>query len=365
MRCRKWIRWIGRLIILTVLWAGWYLPSAPLSAEIYRWQDDLGIWHFSDAPTSDAPIRCPPIPTIENSPPIKPQPVTSAGAASAEAVHPNQAADPPPSPYPTSGGLLWRIHKQGSADSWLLGTIHSADPRVLNLRPAVRDALDRSARFVMEMEMDASALTTFGTSMLLTDGSTLASLLGDDLYRRVIAAMNDYGMPETFVGGLKPWVVMALLSMPKPSTEPVLDMVLRQQAVAGGKPTAGLESPAEQLAVFEGMSLPDQITLLKTTLDQLPLLPRMFEDLIQAYAADDLRKIAAIAAQAQGPADSGALKRFSVRLNDERNLRMRQRMLPYLKQGNSFIAVGALHLAGPAGLLAQLREMGYQTEAVR
>ncbi len=364
MRCRIRISWIGRLIILTALWAGWYLPSAPLLADIYRWQDEQGIWHFSDAPTSDAPIRCPPTPAIENSPHEKPQPMTAADAASAEAVHPNQEATGPP-PCPTSGGLLWRIHKQGTADSWLLGTIHSADPRVVNLKPAVRVALDRADRFVMEMEMDASALTTFGTRMLLTDGSTLASLLGSDLYGRVIAVMNDYGMPETFVDGLKPWVVMALLSMPKPSAEPVLDMVLQQQAAAAGKPTAGLESPAEQLAVFEGMSLPDQIALLKNTLEQLPLLPQMFEDLIQAYAADDLRKIAAIADQAQGPVDSGALKRFSVRLNDERNLRMRQRMLPYLNQGNSFIAVGALHLAGPVGLLAQLRQMGYQTEAVR
>jgi uncharacterized protein YbaP (TraB family) len=52
------------------------------------------------------------------------------------------------------------------------------------------------------------------------------------------------------------------------------------------------------------------------------------------------------------------------RLNDDRNRRMVRRMIPYLEQGNSFIAVGALHLAGPRGILALLRKNGYTTESV-
>ena len=50
------------------------------------------------------------------------------------------------------------------------------------------------------------------------------------------------------------------------------------------------------------------------------------------------------------------------RLNDDRNRRMAQRIIPYLEQGNSFIAVGALHLAGSRGILALLRQSGYDTE---
>jgi hypothetical protein len=43
---------------------------------------------------------------------------------------------------------------------------------------------------------------------------------------------------------------------------------------------------------------------------------------------------------------------------------MAQRIIPYLEQGNSFIAVGALHLAGPRGILALLRQSGYTTAPV-
>ena len=38
---------------------------------------------------------------------------------------------------------------------------------------------------------------------------------------------------------------------------------------------------------------------------------------------------------------------------------MLERMLPSLQQGNSFVAIGALHLPGKQGLLAMLEQQGY------
>ena len=142
-------------------------------------------------------------------------------------------------------------------------------------------------------------------------------------------------------------------------------MVLYQRAQSRGKATSGLESAQEQLAVFEGLPLDDQVELLKMTLDQLPSLPELFEALLQAYQADDLGRIATLANQYKTRPDLQSLKRFMFRLNDERNRRMVQRTIPYLESGNAFIAVGALHLAGPAGLVSLLRERGYTLTPVR
>jgi len=47
------------------------------------------------------------------------------------------------------------------------------------------------------------------------------------------------------------------------------------------------------------------------------------------------------------------------KLIDQRNVRMAQRMEPFLKKGKAFIAVGALHLPGKNGLLQLLREKGF------
>ena len=62
------------------------------------------------------------------------------------------------------------------------------------------------------------------------------------------------------------------------------------------------------------------------------------------------------------PGEAGAL--FDQRLLYDRNTRMLERMQPQLKAGNSFVAVGALHLYGDKGLLAQLAREGYKVTRV-
>jgi uncharacterized protein YbaP (TraB family) len=260
--------------------------------------------------------------------------------------------------------LLWRIRTNGQRDSYLLGTIHSEDPRVTRLKPAVAGALDGCDRFVMEMILDTEAFMQFGATMMLEQGTDLETLVGKDLYDHVVSAMADYGMPEPVIRRFKPWVVIAMLSMPKSGGGLILDMVLYQRATSQGKPASGLESAQEQLAVFEGLSIRDQIELLEMTLKQQPSQPRVFEQLIEAYAANDLNRIATIAQLDHGQARMESARNFMVRLNDDRNRRMVQRIIPYLEKGNSFIAVGALHLAGPQGILSLIRQNGYSAEPV-
>ena len=100
------------------------------------------------------------------------------------------------------------------------------------------------------------------------------------------------------------------------------------------------------------------------TLENLPSQPQLFERLIEAYAADDLQRLTEIASLDNEQSRSASARRFMIRLNDDRNRRMVQRIIPYLEQGNTFIAVGALHLAGPQGILALLRQQGYTAEPV-
>ncbi len=269
------------------------------------------------------------------------------------------------SPATSGNGLLWRILTKGGDPNYLLGTIHSSDARVTRLRPAVAEALDNCDRFVMEMILDTEAFIQFGATMLLAQDTDLETLIGKKLYDRVVSAMDSYGMPEPVVRRLKPWVAIAMLSMPKSGSGLILDLVLYQRATGQGKTTAGLESAQEQLAVFEELSTRDQVELLKMTLDQLPSQPHLFEQLITTYAADDLDRIAAIAKLNHEQAQIESARNFMVRLNDDRNRRMVQRIIPYLEQGNSFIAVGALHLAGPQGILSLMRQSGYKVDPVR
>ncbi|MBT8339978.1 MAG: DUF4124 domain-containing protein [Desulfatitalea sp.] len=356
---------LGGLVTLFLLLVHLFAAVGPCPADIYKWKDEKGHWHFSDSPTSDVKIEDPPIAEhrSDQSGPETSAPALDQTAGSAALPAPAEKRGAEPFAAGTSsaqGGLLWRIERQGLRPSHLLGTIHSSDPRVVRLKPAVAQALDQSDRFVMEMEMDASILTALGAEMMLAGDKDLADLLGRDLFAQAAAAMADFGLPEPAVRRFKPWAVMALLSMPKPTAAPVLDLVLHQRAQGAGKPTAGLETMQEQVAVFEGMSMADQITLLKMTLADLPQLPTFFEQLLQAYVSDDLGQIARLAAKYNSRDQTETTQRFMLRINDQRNARMVRRMQSHLARGNSFIAVGALHLSGPTGLIDLLRAEGYQ-----
>ncbi len=345
-----------RGILLSLMVVQLILPISPSKAEIYRWQDKDGHRHFSDSPPPNAPIEHRSIPERE---PHAAPPETHSDQT------PAPGAERPSDQAALQGGLLWRISQGSAAPSYLLGTIHSADPRVVRLRPAVAQALDQSERFIMEMVPDPAAMAELAMRMLITDGRDLEALLGTTLYDQVKKAMGDYGMPEAAVRNMKPWAVMAMLSTPKPSADPILDLVLYQRAATAGKPAAGLETAGEQLAVFDGLPLPDQIELLKLTMAQLTDLPRFFDRLIDAYASDDLRGIADLNEANRRQNDSETVRRFSRRLIDDRNHLMLARMTPYLRQGKSFVAVGALHLSGPNGLLQLLQENGYTVKSIR
>jgi uncharacterized protein YbaP (TraB family) len=60
--------------------------------------------------------------------------------------------------------------------------------------------------------------------------------------------------------------------------------------------------------------------------------------------------------------DTALARRFHAALIDTRNARMAERMLPMIGQGGHFIAVGALHLPGPGGVLDRLAAEGCDIE---
>lgn len=258
-------------------------------------------------------------------------------------------------------GLLFRLEQPASGDapSWLFGTIHSDDPRVTQLPAAVLDAFDSAAEVVLEVVPDAEMLEASRAAMLLGPDERLHEKLPPVLYQDVLAALAERGMPPTAIERLEPWAVLLVLSMPPASSEPVLDLVLYQRAVEAGKPVQGLETVAEQLAVFQTLSIEDQVALLAATLREREQMPQVFAALLSAYQARDLKGLMKLG-QTLAASNPGLEARLHRALITNRNQRMFDRLIPILERGERFVAVGALHLPGPAGLLQRLRAAGVE-----
>ncbi|EIJ42204.1 hypothetical protein BegalDRAFT_1308 [Beggiatoa alba B18LD] len=263
-------------------------------------------------------------------------------------------------------GLLWKIEKEGIKTSYLLGTIHSEDPRVAKLSPTVRQAIDKSELAVFELELNFSTLYKSVTAMYLEGEQTLEQIIGKEDYPAMIQQLEKHGFPESVVKRMKPWAVMLTISMPKSKTGQILDLLLYQYALQLGKKIKGLETAEEQLSLFENIPLTEQITLLKDSLAHIESVNETLEQLHKFYIAHTLQAMKDFEAiyLEKTTNEPELVKALMVKLVDERNNRMVERIIPIIQQTSTFIAVGSMHLVGETGIIYQLRKQGYKVSAV-
>ena len=262
-------------------------------------------------------------------------------------------------------GILWRIERAGTAASHVFGTVHVDDARVTKLPAPVARALGDSRSLTVELSLDPGNVMALAGRMVLQDGRNLAGIAGAELYGKASALAGQLGLPEPALNLFKPWAVALMVMMPQQNPENVLDFVLVRTATAQGKPVHELETVNEQVDVFEGMTEPDQVALLRYAVENYERMPRHTGRLVDAYLARDLAGMWRISQEdARRPETRRLNEVFVERVLYSRNQRMAERMEPRLAEGGGFIAVGALHLYGDRGVLAELQRRGCRVTRV-
>jgi len=264
-----------------------------------------------------------------------------------------------------SHGLLWKIEAPAAIHpppppSYLFGTIHSEDQRLMQLPAAVRHALIASQSFCMELLPDLATTMTLTKNMLYADGRTLQETVGQELFEQLASLMQQRGVPAFAVTKFKPWAVYMTLSMPQTQTGQFLDLLLYEQAQQHGKTVCGVETAAEQVAVFEHTPLADQLFLLREIVNNPHAADLQLQQMIPLYLQRDIGALYALSTDAADATaeERQSLEAFLKRLLDERNQRMAERLLARFARESTFAAVGALHLPGPTGVLQLLADRG-------
>ncbi|MDH5180558.1 MAG: TraB/GumN family protein [Gammaproteobacteria bacterium] len=261
-------------------------------------------------------------------------------------------------------GIVWQISRSGLKPSYLMGTMHSDDERIVKLSDKAEVVFKKADSFTAEMKLDFPTMQAMSSLMFFNDGQDLEKVIGAKRYQICVGYLVEHGLPETMIRSMKPWAVSATLSMPKPKTGLVLDMWLYQRAESDGKRIYGLETPVEQASVFEAFTLQQQISMLDDTLRYYHELPVMLEEMIGHYLRGDLTGLERVGDKYMQQGDPKLAQEMMQRAITDRNHRMVKRMQPRLLEGNSFIAVGALHLPGEEGILRLLEKQGYTVTPV-
>jgi len=265
---------------------------------------------------------------------------------------------------PQQRGLLWIVESDNAESSYLFGTIHTEEPQVLELVDELADELKSSRMFVMELEPRPGTVEELSLKMHFSDGRNLRTVLGESLFESAVEAMATYNVPQGLVVKMKPWAVVLTLSVPPPKTGLFLDMALYMMALRNEIPVLGLETVDEQLEFFDTLRDDQQVELLEETLTTRDKLEKSFQELLAAYLDRDLAEMERLNNKYLDETDPEIAELFRARLLDARNLRMLDRMIPALRDGRAFIAVGALHLPGETGLIRGLREKGYRVTPI-
>jgi uncharacterized protein YbaP (TraB family) len=259
----------------------------------------------------------------------------------------------------------FEITRSGEVVGYLVGTMHSEDPRVLavldDLAPLVAD-VDVVA---IELVPDGATLLAVGAATLLPAGEVLSEWLGPQRFSALREVADQRGLPLALLERLKPWAAAVMLAVPPMEGGEVLDTALFLSAQAAARQVVGLETAAEQVQVFDAMPVELQIALLDAVIKNAELLPMQIAELTVAFLSGDLAKIDRVARSQYAGMSSALQAWFERELLQRRNERMLTRALPLFAQQRVLIAVGAMHLGGDVGLVAGLRQRGFAVTELR
>ncbi|MBD9374838.1 TraB/GumN family protein [Rhizobium sp. ARZ01] len=279
---------------------------------------------------------------------------------------------------PNGEGIFWKIERAGTKPSFLLGTMHVTDPRVLAMPEGARKAYDEAGTVVVESDEIADekrasvALLARPDLTMFTDGRTITGLLGEKDSAILADGLKARGMSLAAVSRMKPWMIASFVALPacemarKQAGAAFLDQKLAKDAIPNGKTLKGLETLLEQISALDALPIEPQLAGLVQTVQLGDGIEDVIETMSQLYLAGQTAMIMPMmrAAVPEGEADADAYADFEQRIIIDRNHRMAERAAPILENGNTFVAVGALHLPGKEGLIELLRQQGFTVTAI-
>lgn len=275
-----------------------------------------------------------------------------------------------------TGTYLFKIEKQGFKPSYLFGTIHLPDPRVANLPGGVLQAIYGSEGVYTEIPMEPQDMMAAVQSMMLKPGTTLADLVPKETLKRFEEELHAIN-PELNVApfmSMKVWAAASMLIILETQLKypgvPAMDMAIYSTAKEQGKRVGGLETPKEQLNLFEQFTVEEQVELLDSMLqfmaDMRSQNKSYTDEIIDAYLGGDLEELEALMVDYEME-DTALQEKFEKLFIENRNKLMAKRIEMRLNahpKERAFFAVGAAHLYGDQGLPELLRKQGFKVERV-
>ena len=267
----------------------------------------------------------------------------------------------------TKDPLLWRI--EGENPSYLFGSIHLPDERVLILPDVVGEAIDEVDVVYTEIKLDTETQILTDQLSKLPSGQTIDDLVPHDVASRLDSYLKSKGLSLSLLSQYKIWAVTSTIVLLDKLVDllknPSLDQYIWNTANSKGKYTDGIETVQEQIDIFDSFSVDEQIEMLEGTLDELEYYANIggsiTDHMLNAYIEGNLELIQDLFLSGIDENDPLDMK-FIDNLLTNRNYNITQRISQLITDNPDtqyFFTIGAGHYYGEDGLITLLENEGF------
>lgn len=272
-------------------------------------------------------------------------------------------------PVEEENSLLWEIKGNNlKTSSFLFGTIHMIPEDDYLFDKVAQDAFAKAEKVYFEINTETMFDMTTQFSLLMKsfmdDGVRLKDLVSAEDYNLVEAHFKEMGLPLAFLDRLKPMILSVFASQGAQggggidmSTTKSYEMELTEMAKKSKKPIDGLETIQYQMSMFDSIPYEAQADMLIGSIKgESGEDDNEFGKMVELYKNQDLLGLQDMIT---GNEDD-IMTKYEKVLIVNRNRNWIAPMKESMSERPTFFAVGAGHLAGKEGVIALLREEGYE-----
>lgn len=265
--------------------------------------------------------------------------------------------------------VFWEVRgKDLPQPSYLFGTFHLMGSQFVDSLTQVMDRFNTSKTVVGELLLDSTMTMKLMAAARLEE-TTLDKLLSSENFQQTATWLKELsGYDLKMLNNMNPMTIQIfLLTMLQQKYFPLdlaqdtpMDMYFQNRAKSEGKKLVGLETFEDQVNALYGQFTPQrQAEMLIQFINEKEKAKEELMSMNKSYREGNLTKLEELlSAQTYSKLEAEVML-------DNRNKKWIEQLPGLMKEQQTFIAVGALHLAGKNGLISLLRQAGYTATPVR
>ncbi|MBL1279771.1 MAG: TraB/GumN family protein [Fluviicola sp.] len=269
-------------------------------------------------------------------------------------------------PFPMEeNAILWEITGQNVKEPcYLFGTMHLIEKDYFLFPKKLKKIVQNSDVLMMELAGIPDPLEAM-SYVMLKEGSFFGFFTQEQTDTILQWANDKFDMDEpTFRAAfskMKPFAVMQLATQIYFSgkTESY-ELTFNQLAQENEIEVKGLETIAEQMALFDSLSNEQQVEMLMETIRDGDKAIETIKEMQEIYNQQNVDTLYLLISS-----DDGVIGAEQEKFLDDRNQNWVPKIIEQMAKSSTFIAVGAGHLGGPNGVIRLLEKEGYILKPIK